>query len=79
MDPTQSRAIVEIADSGCGISSEHMSKIFEPFFSTKAKGTGLGLAVSYGIIKNHHGEINVTSNPGSGTRFVLEFPIVTKA
>jgi signal transduction histidine kinase len=78
MDPTQSRAIVEIADSGCGISSEHMSKIFEPFFSTKAKGTGLGLAVSYGIIKNHHGEINVTSNPKSGTRFVLEFPIVTQ-
>ncbi|MBI4764617.1 MAG: GAF domain-containing protein [Deltaproteobacteria bacterium] len=65
----------EIQDTGIGIPPEDLSKIFEPFFSTKAKGTGLGLAVSYGIIHKHHGHIYVSSKPGEGTVFSLEFPV----
>lgn len=70
------RLAVEIRDTGCGISPEHMAKIFEPFFSTKSKGTGLGLAVSYGIVRNHQGHIRVTSEPGRGSCFVVELPII---
>jgi signal transduction histidine kinase len=76
MDENRKRALIEIADTGSGIASENMVKIFEPFFSTKTKGTGLGLAVSYAIVKNHQGDINAVSKPGEGTRFVLEFPII---
>ena len=65
----------EIQDTGIGIPPEDLSKIFEPFFSTKAKGTGLGLAVSYGIIHKHHGHVYVSSKPGEGTVFSLEFPV----
>jgi two-component system, NtrC family, sensor kinase len=70
------RIQVEVADTGCGISKENMEKIFEPFFSTKANGTGLGLAVSYGIIMNHKGDIRVLSEPGRGTRFIVELPML---
>jgi len=65
----------EIADSGCGISEEVLPKIFDPFYSTKSKGTGLGLAVSYGIIQNHGGELKVFSKMGEGARFVVEIPL----
>ena len=76
MDKDRKKALIEIVDTGGGISSENIAKIFEPFFSTKPKGTGLGLAVSYAIVKNHRGEIKAFSDPGEGTRFVLEFPIL---
>jgi signal transduction histidine kinase len=68
---------VIFTDSGKGIPEEHMHKIFDPFFSTKAatKGTGLGLAVSYGIIKKHGGEIDVASTVGRGTTFTVRLPI----
>jgi signal transduction histidine kinase len=66
---------VEITDNGCGIAADDIKKIFEPFYSTKAKGTGLGLAVSYGIVKNHRGDIRVYSVPGENTRFTVELPI----
>lgn len=72
--PREALLAVEVEDTGCGISGEALSKIFEPFFSTKSKGTGLGLAVSYGIIKNHYGDIKAFSSPGKGARFVLEIP-----
>jgi two-component system NtrC family sensor kinase len=68
-------AVVEISDNGCGIPAEQMHRIFDPFFSTKAKGTGLGLSVTYGILEKHQGHISASSQPGQGTRFVLEFPI----
>jgi len=74
MLPNQSFGRIEIADNGCGIPSENLSRIFEPFFSTKKKGTGLGLAVSYGIVQNHHGTIRVQRNPGGGTCFIIEIP-----
>jgi hypothetical protein len=69
-------AHVEIADTGQGIPSEHLSRIYDPFFTTKApkKGTGLGLAITYGIVQEHGGVIEVDSTVDSGTRFRLEFP-----
>lgn len=79
MDEQRKCAVIEVADSGCGIASENMAKIFEPFFSTKPKGTGLGLAVSYAIVKSHGGDINAFSKPGEGTPFVLDFPISDQA
>lgn len=74
----QSRQIVlEIEDTGIGISAEDMPKIFEPFFTTKevGKGTGLGLAVSYGIVTEHRGKLAVRSNLGKGTTFTIYLPI----
>jgi PAS domain S-box-containing protein len=72
---------IEIADTGAGIAREHIHRIFDPFFTTKAsgRGTGLGLSVSYGIIKEHSGKIDVRSTPGKGTSFHVEFPAVKKA
>jgi signal transduction histidine kinase len=75
-DTRRDSAMVTITDTGCGIPKEHISKIFEPFFSTKPKGTGLGLAVSYGIIQNHGGNISVSSQPGKGTCFTIELPVL---
>lgn len=69
------QCIVEISDTGCGITSEHREKIFTPFFTTKSSGSGLGLAVSYGIVTDHGGEITVTSTPGSGSTFRVTLPI----
>jgi PAS domain S-box-containing protein len=71
---------VEVTDTGAGISRENLAKIFDPFFTTKAssRGTGLGLSVSYGIIKEHAGKIEVRSTPGKGTSFRLEFPAATR-
>jgi two-component system NtrC family sensor kinase len=74
--PDQDFVKCEIADTGCGIPPEHMLKIFEPFFSTKPKGTGLGLAVSYGIVQKHRGRIYASGGPGGrGTTFTVEIPI----
>jgi signal transduction histidine kinase len=78
MDQGREKALIEVADTGSGIPEENIAQIFEPFFSTKPKGTGLGLAVSYAIVKNHEGDINAFSKPGEGTRFVLEFPILAQ-
>ncbi|TSA11748.1 MAG: HAMP domain-containing protein [Betaproteobacteria bacterium] len=67
---------VTISDSGQGISREDLSRIFEPFFTTKGQhGNGLGLAITWGIIDNHGGTINVESEPGKGTRFVIHLPM----
>ncbi len=79
MGPDGQSEIVEIEDTGCGIPSENLERIFEPFFSSKANGTGLGLAVSFGIIQKHEGKINVTSRVGHGTRFVIELPLLPMA
>ncbi len=68
---------IVFSDSGAGIREENLNKIFDPFFTTKemTKGTGLGLAVSYGIIKKHGGDIEVTSAVGKGTTFIVRLPI----
>ena len=65
---------IAISDTGPGISPEELSKVFDPFYTTKTTGTGLGLSVSYGIIQDHHGTVDVQSAPGKGTTFVLAFP-----
>ncbi len=79
LDRSQTYEIIEITDTGCGIAPDDLNKIFEPFFSTKPKGTGLGLAVSYGIVRNHQGDIKVTSQPGNGTCFTIEIPVTREA
>lgn len=67
---------VDIADTGCGIPEENMSKLFTPFFTTKkiGKGTGLGLPISYGIIKMHKGKVKVKSTINAGTVFNIKLP-----
>ncbi|UOQ45959.1 ATP-binding protein [Halobacillus salinarum] len=69
-----SGAAVSISDTGCGLSKEQLNKLGTSFMTTKENGTGLGLMVSYNIIKNHKGEINVDSVEGEGTTFVIELP-----
>jgi PAS domain S-box-containing protein len=66
-----------IADTGCGMSEATLARVFEPFFTTKpvGEGTGLGLSVAHGIIKDHGGRIEVTSAPGRGTRFAIVLPV----
>jgi two-component system NtrC family sensor kinase len=74
-DETGEQATVTITDSGCGIAPEHLEKLFTPFFTTKAHGTGLGLAVSYGIVKDHGGDIRVESEAGRGATFIVGVPL----
>jgi two-component system NtrC family sensor kinase len=69
---------IQIADSGQGIESSHLEKLFEPFFSTKVKGVGLGLAISKEIIENHNGTIDVESKLGKGTMFTITLPVSGK-
>jgi PAS domain S-box-containing protein len=71
---------VEVSDNGVGIAPDHLSRIFDPFFTTKStgRGTGLGLAVTYGIIREHSGTVQVSSRLGGGTTFRLEFPTARK-
>jgi two-component system sensor histidine kinase HydH len=66
---------VRIADTGVGISEENRRKLFSPFFTTKKNGTGLGLAVTYRIIENHRGRIEVVSEPGKGAIFTVKIPL----
>ncbi|MCB0308514.1 MAG: hypothetical protein KDD48_04010 [Bdellovibrionales bacterium] len=67
--------VVSIHDTGPGILEKDLHKIFDPFFTTKTSGTGLGLSVSYGIIKSHGGTLEVESNPAQGTTFKIKLPI----
>lgn len=68
---------IEITDTGPGIPEEIKNNIFEPFFTTKeeGKGTGLGLSIVYGIVENHQGLVQVLSDPGKGTKFIIELPL----
>ncbi len=70
------RVVVKVVDTGSGIKREHLDKIFEPFFTTKpvGKGTGLGLSVSYGIVQQHGGTLEVESQEGNGTTFTITLP-----
>jgi two-component system NtrC family sensor kinase len=74
-----SRILIEVRDTGIGIAPENMTKIFDPFFTTKdvGRGTGLGLAVCYGILSDHGGRLDVRSTPGAGTTFTITLPVAT--
>ena len=72
-------ATIEVADTGAGISADHLSRIYDPFFTTKdiGKGTGLGLSITYGIVQEHGGTITCESSVGQGTRFTLALPLAS--
>jgi len=75
------QVVVVVSDTGAGIPSEHLARIYDPFFSTKpiGQGTGLGLSITYGIVQEHEGTIVCDSQVGQGTRFTLSFPALTAA
>src|SRR5206468_5643457 len=79
--PERGSVMVTVHDNGEGIAPENLSKIFDPFFTTKpeGKGVGLGLAVMYGIVDAHGGEIDVQSTFGQGARFTVTLPLETHA
>ena len=68
--------VAQVADTGAGIPAEHLSRIYDPFFTTKSvgQGTGLGLSISYGIVREHDGSMSCESRVGEGTRFTLVLP-----
>lgn len=73
---TGSEIVAEVRDTGSGIPSDHLSRIYDPFFTTKAigQGTGLGLSITYGIVREHHGSIDCDSATGQGTKFTIALP-----
>ena len=74
------RVLVEVSDTGIGIPPGNMTKIFDPFFTTKdvGRGTGLGLAVCYGILSEHAGRLDVRSSLGVGTTFTITLPVASE-
>jgi two-component system, NtrC family, sensor kinase len=78
---SEGRVRIEISDTGIGIAPEHLEKIYDPFFTTKPRGhgTGLGLSVSYGIVKEHAGTLAAESAPGEGSRFTISLPVADAA
>ncbi len=79
-DAARGEVAIAVADTGYGIERKNLPRIFDPFFTTKptGEGTGLGLSVSYGIIKNHGGDIDVESAPGKGTTFTIRLPAASE-
>ncbi len=74
---TQNNSLnLSITDNGQGISLDHQSEIFIPFFTTKKEGSGIGLSVSRQIIRNHHGELNISSQENKGTTCKITFPVI---
>ncbi|WDL95106.1 ATP-binding protein [Alicyclobacillus sp. ALC3] len=77
IEPSQSRITIQIEDNGPGMSKEQMSRLGQPFYSTKTDGTGIGLMIAYRLVEDLHGRITVTSTPGNGTCFQVHLPIET--
>jgi len=75
LDPAGKAIELEFADTGVGIPKENLAKLFDPFFTTKTMGTGLGLAVSYGIVRQRGGTIEVRSEIGRGSVFTVKLPV----
>jgi nitrogen-specific signal transduction histidine kinase len=75
--PAGPYVVLQVSDDGCGMDAETLARIFDPFFSTKFTGRGLGLAAVLGIVSGHHGGLRVESTPGAGTTFQLAFPVPT--
>ena len=70
----EGKAIIEVADTGSGLTPEECARIFTPYYTSKQHGTGLGLAIVQSVISDHGGRISVRSEPGRGTTFVIEVP-----
>jgi signal transduction histidine kinase len=77
--PEADAVVIKVIDSGVGMTAEHALRIFEPFYTTKpeGQGTGLGMSVSLGIVKNHGGLLEVSSEPGRGTTITVQLPLTT--
>ena len=77
VNPLGQSILVEFSDTGKGINPEDIPRIFDPFFTTKevGKGTGLGLSLSYGVIEAHRGKIDLKSEVGQGTSFIIQLPV----
>lgn len=75
IDSENKKLVIEVADQGKGISSEIIDKVFDPFFTSKETGAGLGLSISYQIIKAHNGEISFSENHGAGMKCIIKLPI----
>lgn len=77
-DLKDNKLLVQIADTGCGIEQQHLPHVTDPFFTTRDNGqsSGLGLSISYTIIKNHEGDITISSEPGQGTQVTISLPII---
>ena len=81
LNSDENNAIIEFEDNGCGMDEKTVKKVFDPFFTTKevGQGTGLGMAISYKVIKNHNGSINIESKQGEGTKFTIILPLKMKS
>jgi two-component system cell cycle sensor histidine kinase/response regulator CckA len=75
--PDPRRCVLEVADSGTGMDEQTRARLFEPFFTTRPGGTGLGMAVVFGVVRDHRGTIQVDSTPGAGTTVRIELPLAT--
>lgn len=75
--PKENYILIEFEDNGCGMGAKDRDRVFDPFFTTKpvGQGTGLGMAISYKVIKNHHGDITIESQEGKGTKFTITLPL----
>lgn len=69
---------ISIKDNGKGMNEEELHRMFEPYFTTKEYGTGLGLFIVYRVVQEHHGEINIQSEPGKGTTFTIQLPLLKR-
>ena len=71
----QDHVLLSFTDTGIGMSEQTLSKIFEPYFTTKSTGSGLGLTMVFKVVKEHNGEVNVSSHLGEGTTFTISLPV----
>lgn len=77
IDAENKKIIIEVTDTGKGIAEEIINKVFDPFFTSKESGAGLGLSISYQIVKAHNGEICFLNNPDNGTKCIIKLPLTT--
>jgi two-component system sporulation sensor kinase C len=75
MNEESSTLSIAIRDTGCGIPQESLNRIFEPYFTSRNQGTGLGLHVVATIVKDHHGSVEVATDVGKGTTFTVILPV----
>jgi signal transduction histidine kinase len=74
-EKSDNEVLLRVQDTGTGIAEEHLARIFDPYWTTKDSGSGLGLTLVFKIIKEHRGEITVSSTPGEGTCFTISIPV----